>query len=529
MDLVAFKEKVKYWPAGADSETETTSLPSLTETFAPQNYVKESLLRDFYRTVIRRWNWFEAFERRTYLGLILLLSAYCFWFIGQSARLYYGYSDPPFDLSIFNQGLWLITHGHGLFVTIMGRSLFGDHSSFILLLFAPFYTWFPEPMGLLVLQTLLLASAAIPIYLIARKYLESARMAVLIAAAYLMNPLIQQGNVDQFHPESFMVPILAMAMYAAIENRMVVLFFMCELALLVKEDAAAFVIPLAIWVMWRRNFKVGARIAGLAVVWLAVVTRVIIPDFLGASSFYSGRLPFGGWSGTLHTLVRTPGTFFNYLLSDGRWFFAWQMVAPTGAVALLAPEIALIAGGGILENMLSNDPYMHAITFQYTMAVAPVMAMAAVWAIRRNSNLIRRWILVAVVTLSALWTCALWGYAPFSTNKTVQYLSPSSSQVTAVHRLERLIPSNAMVSAWYPLSTHLDLRTNIYVWPNPFYASNWGLENNPGAYLPISQRVQYLFLPSSLSDPTDIQVFKTLEKKFKLLKSEEGFNLYKRK
>jgi uncharacterized membrane protein len=490
---------------------------------------KDSVLRDIGVVLVQRWNWFESFERQTYMGLVVLISAYCAWFISQSARLYYGYSQPPYDLSVFNQGLWLISHGHGLFVTIMGRSLFGDHSSFILLLFAPFYSWFPEPMGLLVLQTLLLAGASVPIYLLARKHLQSARMALFIAAAYLLSPFIQQGNLDQFHPECFMVAIIAWAIYFAIEDRMVLLFFMCELALLVKEDAAVLVVPLALWVMWRRNFKVGARIGALALVWLALVTRVLIPDFLGASSFYSGRLPFGGWSGTFHTLFHTPGTFISYLFSQGRAFFAWQMIAPTGAVAVLAPEFALFGAGVVLENMLSVDPYQHMIVFQYTMVMAPIMAIATVWAIHRQASQVHRWMLVFVVVVSALWTCTIWGYAPFSNNKTVQYIQPASPQLAAINQMERMIPPRAAVSAFYPLSTHLDLRTNIYVWPNPFYASNWGLENNPGAYLPVSRRVEYLFLPAVLSDSNEIKVFNSLKQNFTILKSSNGFTLYKRK
>jgi len=471
----------------------------------------------------------EGFERKTYLGLAVPIFLYCFWFIGQSARLYYGYSQPPYDLAIFNQGLWLVTHGHGLFVTIMGRSLFGDHSSFILMLFAPFYSLFPEPMGLLVLQTLLIAGAAIPIYFLARKYLDSAAMAAVLSASYLLNPLIQQGNLFQFHPEAFMVLIISVAIYAAIEDRMVLLFFMSELAVLVKEDAAVFVVPLALWVMWRRNFKVGARITGLAVIWSLLVTKLIIPDFLGASSYYSGFLPFGGWSKTLLTLVRTPITFFSFLLSQGRTFFLWQLIAPTGAIALLAPEIALIAGGTIFENILSNDPYMHMINFQYTMVIAPIMALASVIAVARRSDMVQRWALVGIIFAAAVWTCSLWGFAPFSKNKTGQLWSPSSAQVVSVNKMEHLIPPTAVVSAWYPLSSHLDLRPQIYVWPNPFYAANWDLEKNPGAYLPQSSSVQYLFLPTTLPTALDQSVFQKIESNFYVLKSLDGVTLYKRK
>src|ERR1019366_8656312 len=178
------------------------------------------------------------------IGVILLVVLYVGWFIHLSLKLYYGYGDSPFDLAIFDQGMWLISHFHVPFVTVMGRNLFGDHTSFVLFLLAPFYRLFPEPQGLLVLQTLLLAGPAVPIYLLARKYIKSTLIATSLVATYLLNPLLQQGNLDQFHPEAFQVLFISLAIYAAIERRSVLLVVMVVLSLIVKEDAALLVVPL---------------------------------------------------------------------------------------------------------------------------------------------------------------------------------------------------------------------------------------------------------------------------------------------
>src|ERR1039458_5974280 len=128
------------------------------------------------------------------LGFILLVVLYVAWFIHLSLLQYYTYGDPPFDLAIFDQGMWLISHFHIPFVTVMGRNLFGDHTSFVLLLVAPFYRLFPEPQGILVLQTLLLAAPAIPIYWLARKSIKSTWIATALVATYLLSPLIQQDR-----------------------------------------------------------------------------------------------------------------------------------------------------------------------------------------------------------------------------------------------------------------------------------------------------------------------------------------------
>lgn len=463
-----------------------------------------------------------------HFAFILLLTVYIIWFISQSMKLYYGYGYPPFDLAIFDQGLWLISHFHVPFVTIMGRNLFGDHTSFILLFFAPFYRLFPEPQGMLILQTLMLAGAAIPIYMLAQKYVKNTTIATLLAATYLLNPMLQQGNLDQFHPEAFQVLIIALLIYAAMESKFVLLGVLAILALLVKEDAAALVVPLGIWVLLRRNRKWGFSIIGIAVTWAIVANEYIIPSILGSRSFYGGRIPFGGLSGLLDTLVRRPGQLFSYLGSGGRLFYLWQIGSTTGFAFLLAPEIAAIGLLVVAENVVSNDPYMHQILYQYSMPLAPVLVLGTVFAIAQQKSVMRRNIVTAVVVTAALWSCIAWGLAPFSNTAIYASWSPTSSTGQAVAYVERGLPANASVSAWYPLVAHIDHRTHIYVWPTPFSAQNWGLLNNTGARLPVADKVHYLFLPVPLNSTENPDVLNAIVRGYTLIRSRGGFGLYEK-
>ena len=231
--------------------------PSVTATTIPSDDTRppRPSLRQSLKGATRKKHW----------AVIALIAAYVGWFSYLSWKLYYGYGYPPFDLAIFDQGMWLLTHFHIPFVTVMGRNLFGDHTSFILLLFAPFYRLFPEPQGLLMLQTLAIAGAAIPIYVLAQKFTRNTYIATALAATFLLNPALEQGNMQQFHPEALQVLIIAVAIYAAIESRGALLFVMVVLSLMVKEDAALLIIPLGLWVLWRRDRKWGLWIIAGAV------------------------------------------------------------------------------------------------------------------------------------------------------------------------------------------------------------------------------------------------------------------------
>jgi uncharacterized membrane protein len=463
------------------------------------------------------------------VAVIVLIVLYVAWFIHLNLLSFNTYGEPPYDLAIFDQGMWLLTHFHVPFVTVMGRNLFGDHTSFVLYLFAPFYRLFPEPQGLLVLQTLLIAAASVPIYILARKYLKSTLLATALVAAYLLNPLIQQGNLDQFHPECFQVLFITLGIYAAIERKNRMLIVMVVLSLLVKEDAALLVIPLGLWVATRRSRRLGLSIVAGSAVYAMIANWLIIPSILGATSIYAGRIPFGGFGGMLSTLLRHPGQFYSYVRSQDRPFYLWQLASTAGFAFLFSPEIAFIGLLVVAENTISDDGYMHQILYQYSMALAPVLVLGVLYAVAQQSRVWRRNAVTALALVGAIWTCTLWGYAPFSSNRVFTYTVASTS-IQPLASLESEIPSDAVVAAWYPLVAHLDARTQIYVWPNPFFASNWGVAANlTGTRLPASSQVQYLLLPVPLNATENPAVFAKIAGAYRIVNEAGGFALYEQK
>ena len=56
-------------------------------------------------------------------------------------------------------------------------------------------------------------------------------------------------------------------------------------------------IPLGLWVAWRRDRTWGFIIVGASAAWMAVAYDVIIRAFLGTASFNFVRIPFGGVGG----------------------------------------------------------------------------------------------------------------------------------------------------------------------------------------------------------------------------------------
>ena len=104
------------------------------------------------------------------------------------------YGTYGFDMGIYDQGIWLVSHFKSPFVTIRGLDYFGHHVNIITLLFVPAYWLGAGPHFLYAVETVWLAAGAIPIWLLGRDRLESSWMPLGLCAAYLLYPC---GGMDQ--------------------------------------------------------------------------------------------------------------------------------------------------------------------------------------------------------------------------------------------------------------------------------------------------------------------------------------------
>lgn len=464
-----------------------------------------------------------------HLPLAVLVAAYAIRFSILSVAVHDGFGTPPYDMALFDQGVWLLSRFHAPFVTVMGRNLFGDHTCFIMVLVVPLYWVYPHAQTLLVLQSCVLAAAAIPIYLLGRRRLGSTWMATALAGAYLLNPALQNGNLEQFHPECFLVLALAVGIYAAVEWHPRLLVVAAVAALMCKQDSALLVIPLGLWVAWRRDKRLGVAIAVGSAGWMAFAFLVIINLLLGTTSFNLARVPFGGFAGFTSAIFTKPRQVFDYVTSQGRPFYLWQMGASVGWAFVLGPSVAAIGILTFLENELADFVYMHQIQYHYSMPLVPVLVAGTVYAVSRLGSARLRATATGFVTSCAFAACVVWGLAPFSLHS-YPHQSTSSPAVRDANAVIAHIPPEAVISAWYPYVAHVDHRTRIYMWPTPFAAKFWGLYQQEGQRLPFANQVQYVLLPTDPADltPDDTQVFAEIAPHFRVVYQVGTVALYER-
>ena len=384
----------------------------------------------------------EEFGAR--LVLILSMVFYAVYFGRMALDRFDAFQQPGFDLGIYDQGLWLLSRLQSPFVSIMGLNLFGDHSSYILLLLVPLYWIWPAAPALLILQTLALCVAAVPVYLLARRALRNPWVALLPALAFLLNPALGWLNIENFHPDSFEVPLLLFALYFMTERRWRPYLVMVLLLLLVKEDTGLLVVPLGIYVAIRGDRQMGVITAELGAIWFAVTVFLLGPFLSGATagSLDAFRVPFGGWRGLISKALGEPWEVGGYMLTAPKLKYLVQLLAPVFFLPLLTSGI-LIVVPSLLFNLLSTFTYQTDLRYHYTSLLIPVFAWAAIVYIQRVNDFGARRALAVAILLATLFSSYAWGPADWSPQSVYRY-DPRSPQAVATADAVALIPADAV-------------------------------------------------------------------------------------
>ena len=296
-----------------------------------------------------------------------------------------------YDLGVFDQALWLMSRLEPPRSTVVDLpSVFGDHFHPILVLLAPLYRLHADPATLLVAQAILVAVAAVPVYLFARPRV-GATGALLLAYATLAFWGLHAGVAFDFHELAFGPVLAASAVLAADRGRWWWYAALVVLLLAVKEDVAMLVVALGAYLAVRGERWRGVATALAGVAWFLLVTRVVIPHF--------GGEPFRHWSyGALGRDL--PDALGNLVTDPLRWLQA--LVAPLEKVGTLAATfgpfllltlfspLALLCVPLLAEKLLSAHPNHWGLLFHYSLIVAPLLAMGAADGLVRLERLLVR-------------------------------------------------------------------------------------------------------------------------------------------
>jgi uncharacterized membrane protein len=461
-----------------------------------------------------------------------MITAYVVIFGTLTWRQQSNFATFGFDMGIYDQGLWLVSHFHEPFVTVRGLNYFGHHVNLITLLFVPAYWLGAGPHFLYVVETLAMAAGAIPVWLLARDK-TNPWTALVPAGAFLLYPSLEWINWWHFHPDALIITPLLFAWWCASRKnwRWFMVSIIC--ALLAKEDAAlaVFVMGIVLIVKGERKWGLRTLLAGLG--WFLIATQAIIPIANGGKeAFYEELFPGYGHSmkEILWTMVRHPSRTYRWMLLTDRLKYYRQLLYPVALMPLAAPLILVMAGPQTLVNIVSIHQPTHDIRYHYSSVLIAVIFMSTVetfsWIVKRG--IVWHVLVILVLTISSVVSNKEWSPSPLGNDYNVAWIQHPQPQHAAVNRALKLIRPKDKVTATYYIVPHITHRQYAYEFPNPFRVTNWGIN---GEDPPDARTSDTLILDTHVNG-NDEQLYETLVGPygpFKIVFNEDGIIVARRK
>ena len=443
---------------------------------------------------------------------------------------YRAYLDARFDLGNMAQAVYNTAHGRFLEITTgeavpRQMSRLGSHVDPILALFAlPWLVW-PSPVMLLVLQSVIVATGAWPVYRLGARVTRDPRAGALLAGAYLLYPATGFLVLNEFHPVALATPLLIWAFLYMEEDRWVRAGVFLVLAALCKETVPLVIGAMGAYFALRKRSWRPLIVTALAGVYFAGAVWVVIPHFNQSQSAFIARYgEYGEGAGqVIRTMLSDPVQTIGDVLAKANLTYWSRLLWPFGFLSLLSPVTTLIAAPELMLNALSATPYQRRIEFHYSALAIPFLTVATVFGLMRlwrwlgggfrraeqamAGERVRRTALAALVILCALAGNYLLGPLPFPGSTYGGYYA-QRAHGSALEEAVRLIPDDARVSANNNAGAQLAARRVAYVFPY-YDAAEWVLvdERHPFVYDKENQAVHAHALRNLMLDDRFHSVF----------------------
>jgi uncharacterized membrane protein len=297
------------------------------------------------------------------------------------AVLQHVHFETGLDLSFVDQTVWNYSHLTAPFSSILGKDILGDHFSPLVAVLTPLYWIWSDPRMLLIAQSVLVAASVVPVFLFSSSSDRLGRAGgYAVAIAYACYWPTQVGVAYDFHELAFSPLLIALTILFCDRRRWTAFWITTVLLLCVKEDMAVFVIFFGVYLLTRREFRQGCALVVVGLVWYELAVAVAIPAFSHGAGYahwtygqLGPNLPHALW-----TLIHSPWKVFTIGFSPSQKVHTMLDLFVPFLFLALGSRLFILAVPLLAERFLSTNAAFWGATFQYSMPIAPVIAMGAV-------------------------------------------------------------------------------------------------------------------------------------------------------
>lgn len=419
-------------------------------------------------------------------GVLLLWLAYGWFFSRLSITNHHALNTRTTDLGLYDNIFYQSIHGDFLGCSFIKTGYHGSaHFDPILVLLSPLYLFHPRAEFLLVLQSVWLGSAVIPLYFLTVRTLGSRVAGLALGLVFILYPALHGANMYEFHSLVLVTPLVPWLLYSFEVGSRIGYAISLAALLLCREDVALLMCFVGAYVALTR--RPGALLQGALTIAVSLAYFAIVKTFFMTSSnlFMSGRdaysfayyyealIPKGtGLRGLATSLVTNPIFALAQVFTEEKLLFIALMFGPLAFVPFFAHPGRAMLVYGLAFCLLATKPPVYSIHFQYSTILFPIAFALTPFglralALRRPESTRRRWVGAMLAAMLGASVVISWKFGAILENdsfragfhRVTRTLNESHVQTYAwVRSMTEIIPEEASIAVTPRLGPHVSNR-----------------------------------------------------------------------
>lgn len=484
---------------------------------------------------------------------------YAIFFSIYTCYMHYNFKTYAWDLGIFTQSLWTtLNSGKILYSTLEvpygnpSGNFLGVHFSPILFLILPIYALYQSPQTLLILQSFILALAALPLYWIARDKLNNKLYALAFATTYLLNPALHGVNTFDFHLQIFTPLFILLTIYYIEKGQWIKAIPFIILELITLEFAPIIIFSLGLYFFLIRTKKILTEKKDKATIKKLVGPLTLM--IIGISSFFlalhviatvnplkvgSPHKVWHYWGSNVYEIIqnaiRNPNEVLIILLTPiEKPYFVIFLFACALFLPIFAPfETILLIPWLFIAFLSDYQPYYQPY-YQYTAFILGQLFVAAIYGFHKlflnnkNVSYLKKSqdkIIFAMLILNILLSFSISPIGvPALTSRGIRpySITPAAdpNHVAELHKILSFIPPEASIATIHEIFPHVCQRLHAYI-------LKWPLDYDVEFILIDVKSPTFMWVVQGLT-PDQIVINLMREKKYGTFASSDGIMLLKK-
>jgi uncharacterized membrane protein len=311
-----------------------------------------------------------------------------------------------YDFGLFTQMFYSMKNT-GTMITTLERSIplshLAVHFSPIYYLYLPIFLIFPYPETLEALQVITVASAVVPIYLIAKHFNFSRYLTGFLIILYIFNPALIGSSFYDLHENCFLPVLLLFTIYFMLKQKLIPLLVFVLLTLLVKEDSSIYLVFIMLYFLFshtskfkdakqkQNNVIYSILIIGLSVGYFLIVNWYLSTQGDGVMTWrYNNLNAYSdlGLLGVVISVFQNPSYLLATMFSPEKVCYFMISLFMMGLLPLFMKKLAdyWLFVPFILFNFASTYPYQHQYGYQYYFGTTVLLLFMTMLVLHEKEN-----------------------------------------------------------------------------------------------------------------------------------------------